>query len=314
MERVWRPVLQSAMNLRSIDLNLLIVFDIVSQERSVTRAAARLNMTQPAISHALARLRGALRDDLFIRTPDGMDPTPFAQRLAEPVQAALHSLRLAMEKAGEFDPATSEQPFAVAVDNRAAVALAAPIAIAATTAAPGICLQFRPSGTLNLDDHLDRGEIDLALTGRAATAERFSEMQLFEDGFVALAQRGHPAAFNGGISLEALVQYPHLTISSTGEDPSFVDEQLHQQGLARHITLHAPLLSAAAVLSKTPMLAIVGERIAREFALATPLEMLRLPFPTPRLKTVMLWHRRFDDVPAHRWLRTLVAEVARTVS
>ena len=99
VRRHGRPI-----SLRSLDLNLLTVFDVVARERSVTRAAARLNMTQPAISHALGRLRNALGDDLFVRTPDGMDATPFAQRLAEPIRDALQGLRLAIEHGEEFDP------------------------------------------------------------------------------------------------------------------------------------------------------------------------------------------------------------------
>src|ERR1700709_1441283 len=106
------------MNWRMLDLNLLVVLDAVAQERNATRAAAKLNMTQPAISHALGRLRGALRDDLLVPTPDGMDPTPYAQRLAGPVRAALDSLKLALDGAAAFDPATAERSFTIAVDNR----------------------------------------------------------------------------------------------------------------------------------------------------------------------------------------------------
>src|ERR1700704_2121387 len=103
------------MNWRMLDLNLLVVLDAVVQERNATRAAAKLNMTQPAISHALARLRNSLRDDLFVRTPDGMEPTPYALRLAGPVRAALEGLETALDGAKEFDPATADHSFAVAV-------------------------------------------------------------------------------------------------------------------------------------------------------------------------------------------------------
>src|SRR6195952_4736880 len=111
-----------------LDLNLLVVFDAVAQERNATRAAAKLNMTQPAISHALARLRNALRDELFVRTPDGMEPTPYAERLVGPVRAALENLHIALDGGTSFEPATAERNFAIAVDNRAALVLAAPLA------------------------------------------------------------------------------------------------------------------------------------------------------------------------------------------
>jgi len=298
-------------NWRTLDLNLLVVFDAVAQARSATRTAAKLNMTQPAISHALARLRGALHDDLFVRTPDGMEPTPYAERLAGPVRAALEGLGTALDGAAAFDPATAGRGFVVALDNRSALVLAAPIAAAVAAEAPGIYLDLRPSGTLEVAERLDRAELDLALGSLAAPGERFSDLRLFENGFVALMRRGHPLAGGGALSLAALGAVPHLDLSSTGEGTEFVDAELARHGLARRIALRAPLLAAAAVLAQSEMVAIVVERTARAFAGIAPLEVMDLPFSAPRLVTAMLWHRRLRDVPAHRWLRGLVLRVAR---
>ncbi len=299
------------MNWRTLDLNLLVVFDAVSQERSATRAAAKLNMTQPAISHALARLRGALRDDLFVRTPDGMEPTPYAERLAGPVRAALEGLGAALDGAAAFDPATATRGFTIALDNRAALVLAAPVAAAVAAEAPGVSLDLRPSGTLDVAGRLDRAELHLALGSLAAPGERFADLQLFESSYVALMRRGHPMAEGGAISLAAFSAVPHLALSSTGEGTGFVDAELARHGLARRVALRAPLLAAAAVLAQSDMLAVVGERTARAFAGIAPLQVVALPFASPRLVAAMLWHRRLDDVPAHRWLRSLVLRVAR---
>ena len=299
------------MNWRTLDLNLLVVFDAVAQARSATRAAAKLNMTQPAISHALARLRAALRDDLFVRTPDGMEPTPFAERLAGSVRAALEGLGTALDGAAAFDPATAERGFTVAVDNRSALVLAAPVAAAVAMEAPGVSLDLRPSGTIDVAARLDRAELDLALGSLAAPGERFSDLKLFETGYVALVRRGHPLAGVGEPSLAALAEAPHLDLSSTGEGTEFVDAELARHGLQRRVALRAPLLAAAAVLAQSDMLAVVGERTAQAFAGIAPLAVLPLPFASPRLVTAMLWHRRLDDVPAHRWLRGLVLRVAR---
>jgi DNA-binding transcriptional LysR family regulator len=300
------------MNWRTLDLNLLVVLDAVAQEHSATRAAAKLNMTQPAISHALARLRAALQDELFVRTPDGMEPTPYAERLAGPVRAALESLRTALDGATDFDPAMAERGFVVALDNRATLVLAAPLAAAVAAEAPGVSLDLRPSGTLDLAERLDRGELDLALGGLAAPGERFSDLLLFESGFAALVRRGHPAAQDGELNLDALSTYPHLVLSSTGENTAFVDAELARHGLVRRVALRAPLLAAATALAQSEMVAVVGERTARAFARVAPLEVMQLPFASPRLVTAMLWHRRLDDVSAHRWLRNLVLRVART--
>ena len=306
-----KPIRRTQLNWRTLDLNLLVVFDAVAQARSATRAAAKLNMTQPAISHALARLRGALRDELFVRTPDGMEATPYAERLAGPVRVALEGLGTALDGAAAFDPATADRRFVVALDNRTAVVLAAPIAAAVAAEAPGINLDFRPSGTLDLADRLDRSELDVALGSLAAPGERFSDLRLFENGFVALVRRSHPVAETGELSLATLAALPHLDLSSTGEDTEFLDVELARHGLARRVALRAPLLAAAAVLGQSEMLAIVGERTARAFARVAPLHVLPLPFPSPQLVTAMLWHRRLDDVMAHRWLRSLMLRVAR---
>jgi DNA-binding transcriptional LysR family regulator len=301
------------MNWRTLDLNLLIVFDAVAQERSVTRAATKLKMTQPAISHALGRLRNALHDELFVRTPDGMAPTPYSERLAGPVRTALESLHTALDGSAPFEPMTAAHDFSIAVDNRSALVLVAPLAAACAAEAPGVNLNLRPSGTIDLSERLDRGELAMALGGLAAPGERFSDRRLFEDQFVALVRRGHPAAEDGTLSLEALAAHPHLELSSTGEETDFVDGELARQGLTRRISLRAPLLAASAALAQSDMIAIIGGRSAHAFARTAPLEVLQLPFASPHLVTAMLWHRRFDDVPAHRWLRGLVLRVARTL-
>jgi DNA-binding transcriptional LysR family regulator len=187
------------MNWRTLDLNLLVVLDAVAQEGTVTRAAAKLNMTQPAISHALARLRHALQDKLFVRTPDGMEMTPFAGQIVGPVRAALESLRSALDGAASFDPATAEDRFTIAMDNRSVAALAAPLAAAVGVQAPLVQLDLRPSGTLDVPVCLDRGELDLSVGGLAAPAERFLDCRLFYNGFAEVVRRGHPAAVDGSI-------------------------------------------------------------------------------------------------------------------
>jgi DNA-binding transcriptional LysR family regulator len=305
--------MEARLNARMLDFNLLVVFDAVAQERSATRAAARLNMTQPTISHALGRLRGALHDDLFVRTPDGMEPTPFAQRLAAPVRSALNGLRTALDSAAAFDPATTERRFTIGLNNRATLVLAAPLAAAVSAEAPGVSLDLRPSGTLDVTECLDRGELDVAVGGVAAPAERFSDLLLFQDQFAALVRRGHPASGQEALTIDALGAYPHLVASSTGEETSFVDAELAQHGLTRNVALRAPLLAAPTTLSQSDMIAVVGERTAIAIARVAPLDVLRLPFPSPDLFTAMLWHRRLDDVPAHRWLRRIVMRVARTL-
>src|SRR4051812_10312866 len=148
------------MKLSTFDLNLLLVFEAIYRERSVTKAGERLGLSQPAMSHALNRLRWMLKDQLFIRGPEGMLPTPRAEDLAEPVRRALSEMQSALE-AQEFTPERADRRFMIAVDNHAAVVLAGPITAELAALAPNVRASLRPSGTLDLPDLLDRGEIDL---------------------------------------------------------------------------------------------------------------------------------------------------------
>ena len=292
--------------LRNLDLNLLLVFDAVLSARSVGRAAEVLAMSQPAVSHALNRLRHALKDGLFVRTPAGMVPTPRAEQLALPIRKALNELQLAVE-GDNFEPATAERRFVIAMNNYAAVVAAGPIVTATRAQGPKLRLSLMPSGTLNVADKLDRGELDLAITGRELDGERFASQVLIDDRYVAVLRSGHPA-IRTKLTMASLAQAQHLAISSTAEDLSFVDKALKK---SRTIALDVPYLSAGAVLVQSNLVAILGRKLAQEFRRAYPIEVRELPFDAPRLRSVMTWHRRFDDVPAHKWLRkTIVAATA----
>ncbi|HZV07669.1 MAG TPA: LysR family transcriptional regulator [Gemmataceae bacterium] len=299
------------MRLRNLDLNLLLVFDAVLRERSVVRAADNLAISQPAVSHALNRLRHVLKDRLFVRTPAGMSPTPRAEQLALPVRKALNELQLAVE--GEtFDPSTADHRFTIAVNNYAAVVAVAPILAAVRAQAPNVRLSLVPSGTLNLRDRLDRGELDLALSGSAIEAERFASQQLIEDRFVAVLRSGHPA-LRKKLTAASLAELQHLRISSSGENLEFVDAISKPRKRDRFVASDVPYLSAGAVLVQSNLVAILGRKLAMEFRRAYPIEIKELPFEAPVLHSVMSWHRRFDDVPAHRWLRSTIVGTASTL-
>ncbi len=270
-------------------------------------------MSQPAVSHALGRLRAALGDELFVRTPEGMEPTPQAERLAPSVRQALVDLRAALEGARPFEPQEVERSFTVTVNNYAALVIAPPLAAAVAREAPSVTLDLRPSGTLDIAEHLDRGEIDLALGTLAAPGERFSDMRLFDDRFACVLRRGHPAiGVDGTIAARDFAGLGHLDVSSTGEGTRFVDEALAKLELERRIALRAPLLATAGILAQSDMVAVLAERAARVFAAEAPLQVLPLPVASPSLTVAMLWHRRVEDDAAHRWLRGVVRRVTRS--
>jgi DNA-binding transcriptional LysR family regulator len=299
------------MRLRNLDLNLLLVFDAVLRERSVVRAADSLAISQPAVSHALNRLRHALKDQLFVRTPAGMSPTPRAEQLALPVRKALNDLQLAVE-GDTFDPSTADRRFTIAVNNYAAVVVAGPILAAVRAQAQNVRLSLLPSGTLNLTDRLDRGELDLAISSGAIDGERFASQLLIEDRFVAALRSGHPA-LRKKLTAASLAELKHLGVSSSGENLEFLDQFLKARKSARCVASDVPYLSAGAVLVQSNLVAILGRKLAMEFRRAYPIEIRELPFEAPLLRSVMSWHRRFDDVPAHRWLRDTIVGVTTTL-
>jgi DNA-binding transcriptional LysR family regulator len=302
------------MNWRRLDLNLLVVFDAVMQERNATRAAEKLNMSQPAVSHALGRLRAALGDELFVRTPEGMEPTPQAQHLAPSVRQALADLGAALESNRTFEPQEASRSFVISLNNYGALVIAPALAAVVAREAPFVTLDLRPSGTLAIAESLDRGEIDLALGSLGAPAERFCDLRLFEDRFACLLRLDHPAVGRDGkIEAQSLADLSHLEVSSTGEGTAFVDDELARLGLERRIALRAPLLATVGILAQSDMVAVMTERAAHAFASKAPLQVLTLPFASPTLPFAMLWHRRQEDHAAHRWLRGVVSRVARTL-
>ena len=299
----------SSVKWRAIDLNLLVVFDAVMQERNVTRAGRRLGLSQPAMSHALARLRHMLKDDLFVRSPKGMIPTPRAEQLTLPVRAALDGLQHSLEPT-RFDPTTARRTFRIAIDNYAAFVLVGPIA-SRIKIAPGVTLEFRPSGTLDLPDLLDRGEIDLAIGPFAEQGERFSRQPLLQDEFVVVLRKNHPAAIDGKLSVKKFAALPHLDFSSVGYATDFIDRALAQRKLKRRIGLRAPFLSGEQTLLSTDMIAIVRRRVAAQMVRNRPLAICALPHPSPIVETAMIWLRRFDNQAAHHWLREVVDKVCK---
>jgi DNA-binding transcriptional LysR family regulator len=296
------PQQPTVMNWNSFDLNLLVVFDAIIQEKTLTRAGYRLGMSQPAVSHALARLRHMLKDDLFVRTPEGMSPTPRAERMAGPARAALHELQVTLE-ADEFDAPQASRDFIVAVNNCAARAVIPALVRRMAKLAPSVVLDVRPIGLRNVLDQLDDGEIELALTALIDGGDRFKCVGLLDDEYAVVVSNDHPMAADLELSIEDFAALPHIEVTSSGDDTHFVNEVLAGHGLTRAVVAKLPLHSLVSVLVGSRALAVVPRRVAADLVAVCPLTMLPLPFPSPRVSLSMIWHRRLDNHPAHRWLR-----------
>jgi DNA-binding transcriptional LysR family regulator len=295
-----------------IDLNLLVVFDALMLERNVTRAARRLALSQPALSHALSRLRHMLKDELFIRSPKGMIPTPRAEQLASPVRRALDELQRSLEPP-QFDPSSATRSFRVAADNYAAIVLVAAVAMQIAKLAPGVTLDFCPSGTLNIYDLLDRGQLDLAIGPMSEQGERFAQQQVLEDRFVAVLRRSHKVAGVRKLTLEMFAALPHLEISSSLHATDFIDRALSRNKLTRKIAFHAPFLSAGRILAGSDAVAALPRRVAHELAGYRLFAFHELPFTSPVVATTMIWPRWLDNEPAHRWLRDTIGRTAKSL-
>lgn len=294
-------------NWNTFDLNLLAVFDAVMQEKNLTRTGQRLGLTQSAVSHALARLRHMLKDELFVRTPDGMQPTPRAERMSGPIHQALQEMRVVLE-ADEFDPVEATRTFSIAANNYAARAVIPALVRHVATLAPSVVIDVRPTGRLHTLDQLDSGAVELALESLTEGGERFKCAGLLEDDYVVILSSDHPLASEPVLSVEHIAALPSIAITSSGDDTHFVDDALADQGLARHVWARVPLHSLLSILIGSRALAVVPRRVAADFAGTSPLIVRPLPFASPLVSLAMIWHRRLDHHPAHRWLRATLRE------
>ncbi len=300
------------MNLAAIDLNLLVVFDAMIEERSVTRAARRVNLSQPAISHALNRLRHLFSDPLFVRGPEGMNPTPRAMEIAGPVRHALNEISQALEGAS-FDPATSQRRFVMAVQNHASIVMLPHLVDRLREEAPGIDLRSYPGQTPDIMDGLEKGRIDLATGSFPSVPDRFASQELLVDELVCVLRADHPRADSCG-SLGGYAALPHLIVSLDGAE-DVVDRILAEHGLTRRVSMSVThFLAASIVLSRSDMVVTVTRRVAEAFAARKEdLRILPLPFTSPVERISMVWHRRLANHPAQIWLRGMFVEAARLV-
>jgi DNA-binding transcriptional LysR family regulator len=195
------------------------------------------------------------------------------------------------------------------VDNYAAVVLVGPLAARVVKIAPGVTIDFRPSGTLNLRNLLDHAEIDLAIGPFTEQGERFSRQLLLQDEFVAVLRKNHPATATRELSIETFATLPHLEISSVHHATDFIDQVLARRKLQRRIVLRAPFLSAVRILVASDMVSVFPRRIAEELVRYRPLAIRALAHSSPIVETAMIWPRRLDNQPAHRWLRDTVGTV-----
>jgi len=301
------------MDFQGIDLNLLAAFDALMSERSVTRAAARVRVSQPAMSAALSRLRRLLGDPLFLRSAQGLLPTPRARELAEPLSHALRQIETALVKKPRFDPANASMSLTLGLSDYPAAILLPALARDLADRAPGISLSVKAfSDRDHAVEILDSGAVDAAI-GVAPTYSdaRIVIRPILEDEFVTIVAKEHPAARRDSMDMKTFLSLGHVLVSPEGQRHGHVDEALAQRGKQRRLALSMPQMFAAPlVVASTRMTATVMKRVALTSSVARKLELFQPPLSLPTIVFNLIWHRRADPHPAQAWFRELIVSVA----
>jgi DNA-binding transcriptional LysR family regulator len=300
-------------NLATVDLNLLVVLGAVLEEGSATRAAARLHVTQSAVSNALRRARALFDDPLVVRRPHGLAPTPYAVSILPTLRAVLDGARHLLSGAPVFDPATTTRQFTIACSDAIGIALLPALLQGLAVRAPAAKLRLITLERLISSDGLARGEVDLLVGIPPMLAPGWVAEPVYEDPMLCILRRGHPAK---RLTLASYAALPHVELALFGEADDTIDRALRERGRAREVHISVPHFQsiALAVLS-TDCVATLSARIAHAFASTLPLKVLPCPIALPKLSVKQVWHRRSEKDPAVAFLRALVlASVARPKS
>jgi DNA-binding transcriptional LysR family regulator len=309
-------------NLRTLDLNLLRVFDQVMAERNLTRAANNLAMTQPAVSNALNRLRDALGDRLVVRSGYGVEPTPKALAVWPAIADALRQIESSLAP-GEFVPTEANTTFVLAMADATAAELMPGLVEIMQVEAPGVSLRVLPLATRDPRRMLEEGMMDLAVgffppviadlavQEEAGRMPAFDRQRLFGGEYVCVMRKGHPLA-KGTLTIKRYCEGRHLRVSFSGRPFGFVDEALMALGRQRRVVLTVnQFFTAGRVVATSDLLAVLPRHFVSVTGMADEFVLRELPFELPLVLVDALWHRREGQRSDHAWLRRAVATAAQ---
>jgi DNA-binding transcriptional LysR family regulator len=286
-----------------IDLNLLVVLDAIYTEGGITRAAEKLHLTQPAISHSLGRLRELFKDELFAREGRAMVPTPLARNLIEPVRRALRGLEVTLNELESFDAATTQKRFTIAVRDVFESTLLPSLLKAVTRKAPSVDVAAVQIERRAFESELAAGTLDAALDVLLPLSEQIRKRRITVDRHVVVARKGHPAV-RKGLTLPTYLKQHHVLVSSRRAGPGLEDVELSRQGLSRRIRLRCQhYFAACRVVSGTDLILTMPGNYARVANKQFGNQILALPFEMPPLDAYLYWHANVDNEPANKWLR-----------
>ena len=301
------------MNLRRIDLNLLVAFDALMQARHVTRAAALIGIGQPGMSAALARLRHLFNDELLVKQGGEMVPTTRARELEPEIRRILRALEILVSEPPKFEAAASRRTFSLRMSDLLSFLLLPAIIGRLGREAPGVSLEIAHLGPEATVDALERNAVELAVSTDLKTPKSIDSTSLFQDRVVVVARGDHPA--RGRLhSIEGFLSVPQIKVAQSPIDDRFADRQLAGLGHSRPIAITVPhWLAVPEIVARSDLIAIMPLSIALRFQRGDMLALLDPPFPDTSLEWSVYWHRRQASDPAINWLREILADVAQAV-
>jgi len=311
------------MMLKNVDLNLLIYLDVLLREKNVTRAAEQLGITQPAMSNGLKRLRGIFNDPLLIRSSEGMTPTERALELQPALRTALFDLQKVLEPNQSFEPKESKRMYRIMASDYAEATLVPLLVKHMRELAPNIVLDFLTPSDVSYKD-MEQGRVDLAINRFNEIPESFHQVTVWEDSFSCLLNKNNPAVNN--FTLKAYLGAQHIWVSKTGMGVGFgmnpeksgqlgwIDKALLEKGEKRNISIFTRHYQMPALIAESnDLIATLPTRVALLQANNKRLVVLPTPFDIPPFELKMAWSPLLQHNPAHKWLRTLILNVAKEV-
>ena len=298
------------MHLSQVDLNLFVVLEAIYREGNLTRAGRQLKLTQPAMSHALKRLRELLKDPLFIREGANMVPTPFSRNMINEVRQALQILEVNLYENRNFDPAHIRRNFQIGFWELMESTILPPLAKVLTKAAPEISITTLRVKRREIEQSLASGTIDLVLDIPITMSDSLRQKPLFSDRVVVMARAGHPA-IGRELDLDTYLRQDHILVSSRRFGPSLVDAELNRKGRKRRIVLRCQhYFAACRVVSETDMLLTIPEHYAQMLNRSFDNRLYAFPLKSlQQLEIHMYWHESGENDPPNRWLREQIKKV-----
>ncbi|MGE8158785.1 LysR family transcriptional regulator [Paraburkholderia sp. NPDC080076] len=297
-----------------VDLNLLRVFQVILEERSLTRAGQQLGLSQPAVSYALGRLRALFDDPLFARTPEGMLPTPRAEQLAAPLSRAIASIRETLRHGERFDPATSTREFRLSMSDIGEQVFLPPICEKLQRVAPLVRIAAEQVSFADIEEKLRLGQLDFAIGNLSALKPVTKSALLFHEQYACMTRKrpGLPAR---QLSRQKFLELAHVAVASSDSSHLEIDDALRARGLHRHIALRVPHFTVIPqILQRTDWMVTLPRGVARVFNETGQFSIYPLPVEFPAIESSVHWHATFDNDEGNRWLRELVVETLRRSS